>query len=202
MARSALGLTYPEIYDSNRFGTGPDVTLTGFTAYNAGDYIRNRNLTYQVRDDVSKVAGSHALKFGGQVTYSQKDQNTRPRENGVVTFATSARNSTGNVVADALLGNFQNYTEGAQDQEWLARFWQYEFYAQDNWRVAKNADARSGRALQRHRAALQRAQQLLDVRSGAVRSGAGPAGAGERRVARGGNREPDQRHRHLRRGFS
>ena len=138
MDRSALGLTYPEIYGTNRFGTGPDVTLTGFTGYNAGDYIRNRNLTYQIRDDLSKVAGSHALKFGGQVTYSQKDQNTRPRENGVVTFATSARNSTGNVVADALLGNFQNYTEGAQDQEWRARFWQYEFYAQDNWRVAKN----------------------------------------------------------------
>jgi outer membrane receptor protein involved in Fe transport len=136
IARSALGLTYPEIYASNRFGTGPDVTLTGLTGYNAGDYIKNQNLTYQLRDDLSKVVGSHSLKFGGQVTYSQKDQNTRPRENGVVTFATSARNSTGNVVADALLGNFQNYTEGAQDQEWLARFWQYELYAQDNWRVS------------------------------------------------------------------
>ena len=137
ISRSALGLTYPEIYSTNRFGTGPDVTLSGFTSYNAGDYIQNRNLTYQVRDDVSKVAGSHLLKFGMQTTYSQKDQNTRPRENGVVTFATSARNSTGNVVADALLGNFQNYTEGAQDQEWRARFWQHEFYAQDNWRVSK-----------------------------------------------------------------
>ena len=75
------------------------------------------------------------MKFGTQITYSEKDQNTRPRENGVVTFATSARNSTGNVVADALLGNFQNYTEGDSDQEWRARFWQYEFYAQDNWRA-------------------------------------------------------------------
>jgi hypothetical protein len=135
IGRSTLGLTYPEIYAPNRFGTGPDVTLTGFTAYNAGDYIRNRNLTFQFRDDLSKVTGSHALKVGAQITYSQKDQNTRPRENGVVTFATSARNTTGNVVADALLGNFQNYTEGALDQEWRARFWQYEFYAQDNWRV-------------------------------------------------------------------
>src|SRR6185503_8970383 len=95
IARTALGVTYPEIYSSNRFGTGPDVTLTGFTAYNAGDYIKNRNLTYQVRDDLTKVAGPHALKFGAQITYSQKDQNLRPRENGVVTFATSARNSTG-----------------------------------------------------------------------------------------------------------
>jgi Carboxypeptidase regulatory-like domain/TonB-dependent Receptor Plug Domain/TonB dependent receptor len=137
IGRVALGLTYPEIYSSNRFNTGPDVTLSGFTSYNAGDYIRNRNLTYQFRDDLSKVAGSHLFKVGAQTTYSQKDQNTRPRENGVVTFATSARNSTGNVVADALLGNFQNYNEGAQDQEWRARFWQHEFYAQDNWRVTK-----------------------------------------------------------------
>jgi hypothetical protein len=136
LARSALRLTYPEIYQSNRFGTGPDVNLTGFTPYNAGDYIKNQNSTIQFRDDLSKVAGEHAFKFGTQITYSQKDQNTRPRENGVVTFATSARNSTGNVVADALLGNFQNYTEGETDQQWQARFWQYEFYAQDNWRVS------------------------------------------------------------------
>ena len=136
LARGALGITYPEIFPSNRFGTGPDVTLTGFTGYNAGDYIKNRNLTYQVRNDLTKIAGPHALKFGAQITYSQKDQNLRPRENGVVTFATSARNSTGNVVADALLGNFQNYTEGETDQEWRARYWQYELYAQDNWRVS------------------------------------------------------------------
>jgi hypothetical protein len=135
LSRSALGLTYPEIYASNRFGTGPDLTLNGFTAYNAGDYIKNQNLTIQFRDDLTKVAGEHAFKFGTQISYSKKDQNTRPRENGVVTFATSAKGTTGNVVADALLGNFQNYTEGERDQQWQARFWQYEFYAQDNWRA-------------------------------------------------------------------
>ncbi len=64
LARGALGLTYPEIYPLNRFGVGPDMTLTGFTAYNTGDYIRNRNLTYQVRDDLTWVRGAHALKFG------------------------------------------------------------------------------------------------------------------------------------------
>jgi hypothetical protein len=136
LARSALRLTYPEIYASSRFGTGPDVVLTGFTGYNAGDYIKNQNSTIQVRDDLSKSAGAHSLKFGTQITYSQKDQNTRPRENGVVTFATGARGSTGNVVADALLGIFQNYQEGETDQEWRARYWQYEFYAQDNWRIS------------------------------------------------------------------
>src|SRR5262249_58041539 len=108
-----------------------DVTLPGFTGYNAGDYIRNRNLTIQFRDDLTKVSGAHAMKFGAQITRSEKDQNTRPRENGVVTFSTATRNTTGNAVADALLGNFQNYTEGEKDQEWRARLLQHELYGQD-----------------------------------------------------------------------
>ncbi len=135
ITRAKLGVNYPEIFPTNRFASGPDLTMSGFTSYNAGDYIKNKNLTYQWRDDFTKVAGEHAFKFGAQITFSEKDQNTRPRQNGVVTFATSAKNSTGNVVADALLGNFQNYTEGNIDQQWQARFWQYEFYGQDNWRV-------------------------------------------------------------------
>ena len=72
LSRSALGLTYPEIYSSNRFGTGPDLTLTGFTGYNAGDYIKNQNLTIQFRDDLTKVAGEHAFKFGTQSAIARR----------------------------------------------------------------------------------------------------------------------------------
>ena len=135
MSRDALGLTYPEIFPANRFGVGPNVNIAGFTGFDAGDYIRNRQFTLQFRDDVSKVMGSHALKFGVQMTFGAKDQNTAASDNGEVTFNTSARNSTRNAVADVLLGNFQNYTEAESDQEWWARYRQYEFYAQDHWRV-------------------------------------------------------------------
>lgn len=38
------------------------------------------------------------------------------------------------MIGDVLLGVFQNYTEGEVDQDWWARFNQYEFYAQDSWR--------------------------------------------------------------------
>ena len=202
IAREVLGLTYPEVYGPNRFGTGPDVTLTGFTGYNAGDYIKNRNLTYQFRDDLSKVAGSHALKFGAQVTYSQKDQNTRPRENGVVTFATSARNSTGNVIGDALLGNFQNYTEGAAGSGVAGALLAVRVLRAGQLARHEQADAGSGTAIQHHRAALQRAEQFLHVRSRTVRSRTRAAGARERRFARQRNRQSDQRHRHLRRRLS
>ena len=135
LKRATLGLTYPEIFPVNQYQVGPNVSIAGFTGYNVGDRIRNGNTTFQWRDDFSKIIGSHTLKFGAQIFRSRKDQNSIVTDNGSVTFNTTARNTTRNVIGDVLLGNFQNYTEGQQDTAYFARFNQFEFYAQDNWRV-------------------------------------------------------------------
>lgn len=137
LKRSALGLTYPEIFPVNQYQVGPSVSIAGFTGYNVGDRIRNGNTTFQWRDDFSKIVGSHTLKFGAQIFRSRKDQNSIVTDNGSVTFNTTARNTTRNAIGDVLLGNFQNYTEGQQDTAYFARFNQVEVYAQDNWRVSR-----------------------------------------------------------------
>jgi hypothetical protein len=145
LKRSGLGLTYPELFAQNQYQVGPDVSIAGFTGYDVGDRIRNLNSTFQFRDDFSKVAGSHTLKFGAQITRSRKDQNNSGNnENGTVTFNTSAKNTTKNVIADVLLGNFRSYTEGQQDTAWFARFNQLEFYAQDSWRVSRKLSLELG----------------------------------------------------------
>ena len=145
LRRSALGLNYPELFPANNYQVGPSVAIAGFTGYNVGDRIRNLNTTIQFRDDFSKVAGSHTLKFGFQYTRSRKDQNNSgANDNGSVTFNTSAANSTRNVIGDVLLGNFQNYTEGQVDTAWFARFHQTEFYAQDSWRVSRKLSVELG----------------------------------------------------------
>jgi Carboxypeptidase regulatory-like domain/TonB-dependent Receptor Plug Domain len=144
MSRPTLGLTYPEIFPANRSNVGPEVRIAGFTAYNSGDRIRNGNGTGQVRDDFSQVLGAHTLKFGAQITRARKNENTNQRDEGSINFATSAANSTRNVIADALLGTFQNYTEVETDATWWARFSQYEFYAQDSWRVSKRLSLEFG----------------------------------------------------------
>src|SRR4030095_5060244 len=144
MSRPTLGLTYPEIFSATRSNVGPEVRIAGFTAYNSGDRIRNGNGTGQVRDDFSQVVGAHTLKFGAQITRARKNENTNQRDEGSINFATSAANSTRNVIADALLGNFQNYTEVETDATWWARFSQYEFYAQDSWRVSKRLSLEFG----------------------------------------------------------
>ncbi|HYO80905.1 MAG TPA: TonB-dependent receptor [Bryobacteraceae bacterium] len=145
LRRDALGLSYPEIFAANNYQVGPSLNVAGFTGYNVGDRIRNLNTTFQLRDDFSKVVGSHTLKFGAHYTRSRKDQNNSgANDNGTVTFNTSAAGSSRNVIADVLLGNFQNYTEGQVDTSWFARYDQFELYAQDSWRVSRKLTVELG----------------------------------------------------------
>src|SRR5262245_8129329 len=137
ITRQALGLTFPEIFPANRSNVGPAVSVAGFAGYNSGDRIKNGNGTFQWRDDFTKVAGSHTWKFGAQVTRARKNENTNVRDEGSVTFNTSAVRSSRNAIADVLLGNFQSYVEPEKDSVWWSRFNQFEFYAQDRWKVTR-----------------------------------------------------------------
>ena len=89
-----------------------------------------------LQDSVSWIKGPHAFKGGFKSTRNRKDQNGRTSYLGFVNFNPSGNpNSTGNGLADALLGNFRTYTEGSEDPVGFFRFNQYEAYASDNWRL-------------------------------------------------------------------
>lgn len=78
------------------------------------------------------------LKFGAQITRGRKQENAVASEHGSITFNTSAARTSGNALADLLLGNFFSYSEDSADQvNWL-RFNQLEFYAQDTWKARRN----------------------------------------------------------------
>src|SRR5262249_6421444 len=115
LKRSAIGVDYPEIYPANRSAVGPAGVIAGHANYNAGDRLQHGNGNFQARDDFTKVAGAHTLKFGALFGRVRQNENTNVRDEGSVTFNTSAANSTRNVIADVLLGNFQNYTETEAD---------------------------------------------------------------------------------------
>lgn len=136
IGRSVLGLTFPEVYPLNRSAVGPAVVIAGYAGYNAGDRLQHGNANFQWRDDFTKVSGSHTWKFGAQVIRVRQNEDTNVRDEGTVTFNTSAANSTKNVIADVLLGNFQNYAETEADTYYYSRYWTYEMYAQDKWRVS------------------------------------------------------------------
>lgn len=91
--------------------------------------------------------GSHTLKFGGLIIRSRQNEDTNVRDEGTVTFNTSAANSTRNVLADVLLGKFQNNSETQADTFYYARYSSFEMYAQDKWAVTSHLTPDIGSAI-------------------------------------------------------
>ena len=144
LKRTALGYTSPELLPGNRFGIVPDLSIAGFAGYNGGDRIKKNNSIFQWRDDLSFVHGGHSMKVGLHITRSRTDENIRFNDQGAVSFAVSARNTTRNVIADVLLGNFQNYTESGADADYWGRFNEVDAYFQDNWKINRRLTVELG----------------------------------------------------------
>ncbi len=99
----------------------------------------NYNTVMSFVDNLSKVIGSHSLKAGVYIEHTEKYQvgGTNPR--GAFNFSPTTTNpfDSGDGFSNALLGNFQTYSEATQrvNGDWI--FNNLEFYVQDNWRVSK-----------------------------------------------------------------
>jgi len=88
------------------------------------------------------------------VARNRKDQNGRPglngaSYNGTVLFNSSNTNTTGDPFADALLGNYQQYTETSSDPIGHFRFTDVEAYVADTWKVARHLSLEFGVRYQR-----------------------------------------------------
>lgn len=124
----------------------PNTAITGFASFSgvaasltalAHDYVGSDTLTW--------VKGNHTIKFGGLYDWSQIVQNGRSLYAGNVSFSTGSNtNSTGNALADALLGNFRTYSEAQYDPVGHFRFQQYEAFVNDDWRVNKHLSLEIG----------------------------------------------------------
>jgi hypothetical protein len=137
--RAGQGLTYPTIYNASN--AVPSVNIANFTNLTATPLnFNNFNRIFDWKDDFSKIMGSHNLKAGILIMRSRKNQDNVPAINGTFVFNTTSRpagptNTTGNAVADALLGNFYSYTEASSTREGWYRFSQVEPYIEDDWKV-------------------------------------------------------------------
>ncbi len=130
-----------EAIDSQMF---PDVAFGG-TPVNAPSISinniqhENHNDTWDITDNFSWIKGGHALKAGVYVNLTDKVQVQGDIWNGALNFGANKNNpyDSGHGYANALLGNFNNYTESTKDINFDAKYWTVEFYLQDNWRVSK-----------------------------------------------------------------
>ncbi len=146
--RSTYGFQYNRLFPGG--GSYPDgipkATITGFAPFQGPNFaLKSPTTDIEVGDSVSIIKGNHLIKAGVIVIRDRVDQNGRPYYTGNVNFnGSNAATTTGNALADALIGNFASYSEASADPTGHFRFTQPEAFAQDNWRVFRNLSIEYG----------------------------------------------------------
>lgn len=148
--RSTYGFTFPYVFPD---GTGnyrangiPDVSVSGYSNFKGPSFaLHSPSTDIQVADAVSWIHGNHVMKAGVSIIRDRVDQNGRPADTGSLTFNASGNsNTTGNALADALLGNFRTYQEASADPMGFFRFWQPGAFVQDSWKATRRLSLEFG----------------------------------------------------------
>ena len=124
----------------------------GGTPVNAGsfgesnvDYI-NTNQIHQFSDNLTWIKGNHTVKGGIYIEYNRKLQPGGPSYTGSYSFGKDVNNplDSGDGFANALLGNYDTYNENSGHFVYDVRYWNTEFYIQDDWRIGKRLTINAG----------------------------------------------------------
>jgi hypothetical protein len=110
--------------------------IAGYGPYR--DYNRN----HAFYDNVTWIRGRHTWKFGATINHYQKAENAAGNNVGSFSFTnTAAPSGTPSYAqswANFLLGNSSSFTQASLDLTPDIRTWQWEAYAQDDFRLLPN----------------------------------------------------------------
>ena len=124
---------------------------------------------FQIQDSVSWVKGNHRFKFGFDGTRYRQDQSFVFINNGVLGFSSIwGGNSTGDDLADFLIGNTPTYNQyGANG---LRDFRQHSasFFVQDAWKVANRLTLTLGLRWEYNSPITDKYDRMTFYRPGAV----------------------------------
>src|SRR5262249_8241670 len=156
IARSTYGLTFTEIFPENRLNKIPEFSIQGYSMLSGNGLpytIEARN--WEIRDNLTWVTGDHTWKFGMLYANSNKNENTRVRDGGQITYSTGSTAGTafrpqdsGNAIANVLLGAYTRYTEPSNTTNAPAAYNQFEIYANDQWHVNNRLNLTLGLRMQ------------------------------------------------------
>jgi hypothetical protein len=147
--RDKYGFTFNQLYDGGRYDEGiPNVTLNGFAGL-TGPSGNNSADAYDnaITDTLTWVHGAHTLKTGMVYTRTLNNQIgvVTSYYTGTVVFnQTGNPNSTGNAIADMLLGNFRTYSEISAPAPTPWRSTQVDAFVSDNWKLARRLSLEVG----------------------------------------------------------
>jgi hypothetical protein len=139
--RERLGFTFGQLFPQankrNRFPSfvncgGPcDFTEFASTWENTGD-------DYALMDNLTLARDRHTFKAGIYVNLDDKEQQPAWNDAGTFDFASSPQNpmDSANGFANLLLGNYTSLSQSSAKLLGKFRFWGFETYLQDTWRVS------------------------------------------------------------------
>jgi hypothetical protein len=112
----------------------------------AANDVYAHNDALQFSDKLTKLLGTHGLKFGITVERGQKQQNFQNVEAGQLWFGTDNGDGTGNSAADMLTGAIGSFSQGTAARGNPSpgepfgefRYWNLDAFAQDQWKVRSN----------------------------------------------------------------
>jgi hypothetical protein len=143
-----LPLLYPVSADQSipdlGFNNLPNVSFAG--SYLGATPWHQANTTINVNDGLTKLQGSHTLKFGVFYQRNRKDQIAWGNINGQFNFGLGPTSggtcpggtgtcTQGDPLASALLGAFDSFGQSTARPLGKFRYNQLEFYGQDTWRI-------------------------------------------------------------------
>jgi len=146
--RSNYGFQYPQLFpNGGPYESGiPSVSISNISNFKGpGFSLHSPGTDIQFNDTVSLIRGDHTFKAGFVLIRGRNDQNGRTDYTGNLTFATTGNTHTsGNALADAMMGNFATYQESASDPLGFFRYTEPEAFVQDSWRVNRKLSLELG----------------------------------------------------------
>lgn len=143
--RTKLGLKLPQFHpEINPLNLIPNATFGGvlgapeLNIEQRYPFFGTNNI-WNWSDNLSKVRGAHNLKTGFYIEKTTRNAARASAFNGSFSFGRSATNplDANYAYANALLGNFDSYSESDRHPSAHGRFHNMEWYAQDSWRVSR-----------------------------------------------------------------
>lgn len=148
--RSTYGFQFPLPFaNAGTYPDGlPDITFTSVSGIPNAGLARIPGPYFSLTAPTTDIAPSdtltwqhhqHTFKFGAFYARNRKDQNSRPDSyNGRIVFQVSGNpNSTGDPFADALMGNFNSFSQQSADPVGHFRFNNISLFVVDNWKATE-----------------------------------------------------------------
>jgi hypothetical protein len=130
-------------------GDNPYVPISVIT-WGSGDLlsaygypIHAWNDSFAITENLTKVSGAHFLKFGAFIEQANKDQQSN-HDTYITLGQWGQSNATGNNYGDLFVGRPIEFSQATDRPRDHFRYYNYEFYAQDSWKIRSNVTLEAG----------------------------------------------------------